>query len=68
MSWGSVGLEPQVRDWLAALSRAARGHAAFYVDLLAELSLLLSEPHANQLDVGLRGSGSIWVAARRGMT
>ena len=36
MSWGSVELEPEVRDWLEKLSGAHFGHAAFYIDLLAE--------------------------------
>jgi hypothetical protein len=44
MSWGSVELEPEVRDWLQGLSGAEFGHAAFYVDLLAERGVLLSEP------------------------
>jgi len=44
MSWGSVELEPEVRDWLQGLSGAEFGHAAFYVDLLADRGLLLSEP------------------------
>ncbi len=54
MSWGSVELEPQVRDWLESLSGADFGHAAFYVDLLAERGVLLSEPYTKQLDGKLR--------------
>lgn len=54
MSWGSVELEPEVRDWLEALSGAHFGHAAFYIDLLAERGVLLSEPHTKQLDGKLR--------------
>ncbi|MFZ4486295.1 MAG: type II toxin-antitoxin system RelE/ParE family toxin [Candidatus Nanopelagicales bacterium] len=54
MSWGSVELEPEVRDWLEGLSGAEFGHAAFYVDLLAERGLLLSEPYTKQLDGKLR--------------
>lgn len=54
MSWGSVELEPEVRDWLEALSDAHFGHAAFYIDLLAERGVLLSEPHTKQLDGKLR--------------
>jgi len=54
MSWGSVELEPEVRDWLERLSGAEFGRAAFYVDLLAERGVLLSEPYTKQLDGKLR--------------
>lgn len=54
MSWGSVELEPEVRDWLEGLNGAHFGHAAFYIDLLAERGVLLSEPHTKQLDGKLR--------------
>lgn len=47
-------LEPEVRDWLEGLSGAEFGHAAFYVDLLAERGVLLSEPYTRQLDGKLR--------------
>ena len=50
MSWGSVELEPEVRDWLEGLVGGEFGHAAFYVDLLAERGVLLSEPYTKQLD------------------
>ncbi|MCX6432809.1 MAG: type II toxin-antitoxin system RelE/ParE family toxin [Actinobacteria bacterium] len=33
MSWGTVELEPEVRDWLEELPGAQFGHAAFYIDL-----------------------------------
>jgi hypothetical protein len=52
MSWGSV--EPEVRDWLEGLSGAEVGHAAFYVDLLAERGVLLFDPYTKQLDGKLR--------------
>jgi hypothetical protein len=54
MSWGSVELEPEVRDWLERLAGSEFGHAAFYVDLLAERGVLLSEPYTKQLDGKLR--------------
>jgi hypothetical protein len=54
MPWGSVELEPEVRNWLEGLSGAEFGHAAFYVDLLAERGVLLSEPYTRQLDGKLR--------------
>ncbi|MDP2014181.1 MAG: type II toxin-antitoxin system RelE/ParE family toxin [Actinomycetota bacterium] len=54
MSWGSVELEPEVQDWLEGLAGSEFGHAAFYIDLLAERGVLLSEPHTKQLDGKLR--------------
>ena len=54
MSWGTVELEPEVRDWLEGLPGAQFGHAAFYVDLLAVRGVLLSEPHTKQLGGKLR--------------
>lgn len=36
MSWGTVELEPEVRDWFEWLPTARFANAAFYVDLLAE--------------------------------
>jgi phage-related protein len=54
MQWGTVELEPEVRDWLERLPIAQFATAAFYVDLLAELGPLLSEPYTRQLDGKLR--------------
>jgi hypothetical protein len=54
MTWGSVELEPEVRDWLEQLSAAQFATAAFYVDLLAEEGPLLGEPYTRQLDGKLR--------------
>lgn len=54
MSWGSVELENEVRDWIEGLSVAEFGHVAFYIDLLAERGALLSEPYTKQLDGKLR--------------
>src|SRR5690349_18356432 len=54
MTWGSVELEPEVREWLEGLSTAAFATAAFYIDLLAERGVLLSEPHTRQLRGALR--------------
>ena len=44
MTWGSVELEPEVRDWLEALPTSEFATAAFYVDLVAERGPLLGEP------------------------
>ena len=54
MSWGSVEHEPEVGDWLDGLTGADFGHVAFYVDLLAERGVLLSEPYTKQPDGKLR--------------
>lgn len=54
MDWGTVELEPEVRDWLRGLSENAVNHVAFYIDLLAERGPLLSEPYTRQLDGKLR--------------
>jgi hypothetical protein len=54
MSWGTVELEPEVRDWLEQLPSARFAHAGFYVDLLADQGPLLGEPYTRQLDGKLR--------------
>ena len=54
MPWGTVELEPEVRDWLEALPTAQFATAAFYVDLVAERGPLLGEPYTRQLDGKLR--------------
>jgi len=54
MTWGTVELEPEVRDWLEELSTTQFAMAAFYIDLLAEQGPLLSEPYTRQLDGKLR--------------
>jgi hypothetical protein len=54
MTWGTVELESEVRDWLEELPTDRFATAAFYVDLLAEQGPLLGEPYARQLDGKLR--------------
>ena len=54
MAWGTVELEPEVRDWLDGLPTALFPRAAFYIDLLAEQGPLLGEPYAKQLVGKLR--------------
>lgn len=54
MAWGTVELEPEVRDWLEQLPAIQFARAAFYVDLLAEQGPLLGEPYTRQLDGKLR--------------
>ncbi len=54
MAWGTVELEPEVRDWLEALSTEQFATAAFYLDLVADRGPLLGEPYTRQLDGKLR--------------
>jgi hypothetical protein len=54
MGWGTVELEPEVRQWLEDLPVAAFARVAFYVDLLAAEGPLLGEPYTKQLDGKLR--------------
>jgi hypothetical protein len=54
MAWGTVELEPEVRDWLERLSTQHFATAAFYIDLVAERGPLLGEPYTRQLDGKLR--------------
>jgi hypothetical protein len=54
MAWGTVELEPEVRDWFEGLSATQFAKAVFYVDLLAEQGPLLTEPYTRQLDGKLR--------------
>ncbi|MER7361309.1 type II toxin-antitoxin system RelE/ParE family toxin [Nonomuraea wenchangensis] len=54
MAWGSVELEPEVREWLEKLSAESFARAAFYIDLLAAEGPLLGEPYTRQLDGKLR--------------
>jgi hypothetical protein len=54
MTWGTVELEPEVRDWLETLSTAHFATSAFYIDLLADKGAQLGEPYTRQLDGKLR--------------
>ena len=54
MAWGTVELEPEIRDWLDQLPIARFATASFYIDLLAEEGPLLSEPYTRQLGGKLR--------------
>lgn len=75
MAWGTVELEPEVREWLEGLPTEDFATAAFYVDLLAEYGPLLGEPYSRQLDGKLRelrfyvrGRGlrvTYWIASGR---
>jgi len=66
MPWGTVELEPEVRDWLESLPAKYFATAAFYVDLVADQGPLLGEPYTRQLDGKLRSCGSTWTAGRCG--
>jgi phage-related protein len=52
--WGTVELEPEVREWLERLPTVQFVTAAFYIDLLADTGLLLDEPYTKHLDGKLR--------------
>ena len=54
MTWGTVELESEVRDWLEQLPTDRFATAAFYVDLLVDQGPLLGEPYTRQLDGKLR--------------
>ncbi|MFI6535488.1 type II toxin-antitoxin system RelE/ParE family toxin [Nonomuraea sp. NPDC050547] len=54
MAWGSVELEPEVREWLEKLSAESFARAAFSIDLLAAEGPSLGEPYTRQLDGKLR--------------
>ena len=54
MTWGRIELHPEVVDWLQELSDDDFGHAAFYIDLLADRGTLLGEPYTRQLRGKLR--------------
>ncbi|WP_245717524.1 type II toxin-antitoxin system RelE/ParE family toxin [Nocardia jejuensis] len=47
-------LEPEVDEWFDSLDDNDQETAAFYVDLLAERGVLLSEPYTRQLHGKLR--------------
>ena len=54
MGWGTVELEPEVREWLERLDTGEFARVAFYIDLLADNGPLLGEPYTRQLDGKLR--------------
>ncbi|MEV8518099.1 type II toxin-antitoxin system RelE/ParE family toxin [Dactylosporangium sp. NPDC051484] len=54
MAWGTVELEPEVREWLEELATVQFARVAFYIDLLANYGPLLGEPYTKQLDGKLR--------------
>ncbi|GAA4677426.1 type II toxin-antitoxin system RelE/ParE family toxin [Phytohabitans rumicis] len=45
MTWGTVELEPEIREWLESLPTAHFARAAFYIDLLAAEGPLLGKPY-----------------------
>ena len=54
MSWGSVELEDEVREWYVSLDETRQARVAFNVDRLANFGPLLDEPFTRQLDGKLR--------------
>lgn len=54
MGWGTVEIEPEVAQWLAALDDKRWAQAMMHLDLLEERGALLGEPYTRQLDGKLR--------------
>lgn len=54
MSWGTIEIEPEVAEWLNSLSDDQFGRVEFYIDLLAERGVQLTEPYTRQLSGKLR--------------
>lgn len=54
MTWSRIEVHPEVGSWLERLSVEDFGHAAFYIDLLAEQGALRGEPYTRQLRGKLR--------------
>ncbi|WP_225846142.1 type II toxin-antitoxin system RelE/ParE family toxin [Streptomyces sp. HPF1205] len=54
MAWGTVELEPEVAQWLAALDDKRWAQALMHLDLLEERGVLLGDPYTRQLDGKLR--------------
>ncbi len=52
--WGSVELEPEVRDWILHLRDTGADRVRFHIDRLSELAPQPDEPHTRQLDGKLR--------------
>jgi len=54
MSWGVVETEAEVTEWLLSLPARTFGQVRFYIDLLADQGVALSEPFTRQLRGKLR--------------
>ena len=54
MSWGSIEIEDEVRDWYLDLSMVFQGRVQLNVDRLAEYGPLLDEPFTRQLEGPVR--------------
>jgi hypothetical protein len=66
MAWGTVELEPEVRDWLEQLPIAQFAHAAFYVDLLAEQGRCWGNRIPSSWMASSGSFGSTWAGMRYG--
>jgi hypothetical protein len=66
MPWGTVELEPEVREWLEGLPTEQFATAAFYIDLLADRGPLLGEPYTRQLDRSSESCDSTLIGGRCG--
>jgi hypothetical protein len=54
MSWGTIELEDEVRDWYLALDEESQARVRFNIERLAEHGVLLDEPFTRQLNGPLR--------------
>ena len=54
ISWGTVELEPEVRDWYLDLDEQNQARVGFHVDRLVEMGPQLGEPFTKQQDGKLR--------------
>ena len=54
MPWGAIETEPEVYEWLTALTLPEFARATFYIDLLEAEGVHLDEPYSRQLRGKLR--------------
>jgi hypothetical protein len=54
MSWGTIELENEVRDWYLALDEESQARVRFNIDRLADNGVLLDEPFTRQVNGPLR--------------
>ena len=64
--WGSVELEPEVRDWFNALGGTDADRVRFHIDRLAEMGPLLDEPALANWTASYASFGSSWQAVQHG--
>jgi hypothetical protein len=65
--WGSIELEPEIRQRYLALPDGEADRVRFHIDRLSELGATLGEPQTRQLDGSFENCGSISPAGRHGL-